>query len=63
MYTHLDSIGGYLDLMQFSHRAITVNEVGRGQLMKSFHILSCVDKLSVQLVFGQVHSQRFLPYR
>ncbi len=61
--TNLDGIGGYLDLMQLPHCAVTVNEVGRGQLMKGFHVLSSVGKLPVQLVFGQVHSQRLLSYR
>lgn len=61
--TNLDGIGGYLYLMQLPHRAVTVNEVGRGQLMKGFHVLSSVGELPVQLVFGQVHSQRLLSYR
>lgn len=60
MYTNLDGISGYLDLMQLPHRAVTVNEVGRGQLMKGFHILSSVGKLPVQFVFGQVHRQCLL---
>lgn len=57
---HLDGIGGYLDLMQLPHRAVAVDEVGRGQLMKGFHILRRVGELPVQLVFGQVHRQRLL---
>ncbi|TNN83192.1 hypothetical protein EYF80_006525 [Liparis tanakae] len=41
------------DGQELPHRAVTVNEVGRGQLVKGFHVLSSVDKLPVQLVFGQ----------
>lgn len=58
---NLDGIGGNLDLMQLPHCTVTVNEVRRSQLMKGFHILSSIGKLSVQLVFGQVHCQCLLP--
>lgn len=58
--TNLDGTGRYLDLVQFPHCAITIDEVGRSQLMKGFHILSRIGKLPVQLVFGQVHRQRLL---
>lgn len=61
--TDLDGVGGNLDLVQLPHRAVAVDEVGRGQLMKSFHVLGGVDQLPVQLVFGQVHSQCLLSYR
>lgn len=58
---NLDGIGGNLDLVQLPHCTVTVNEVRRSQLMEGFHILSSVGKLSVQLVFGQVHCQCLLP--
>lgn len=59
-FTNLDGTGGYLDLVQFPHCAIAIDEVGWSQLMKGFHILSSIGKLPVQLVFGQVHRQRLL---
>lgn len=59
--TNLDGAGGYLDLVQFSHCAVTIDEVRRSQLMKGFHILGGVGDLLVQHVFGQVHRQRLLP--
>lgn len=62
LFTNLDGIGRNLNLMQLPHRAVTVNEVWRGQLMKGFHVLGGIGKLPVQLVFGQVHSQRLLSY-
>lgn len=59
-FTNLDGTGGYLDLVQFSHCAVTIDEVRRSQLMKGFHILGGVGELPVQHVFGQVHRQRLL---
>lgn len=61
--TYLDGIGRDLDLMEFPHGAISVNEVGGGQLVQGLHILSGVDQLSVQLVLGHVHGQCLLTYR
>lgn len=60
MCTNLDGIGGDLDLVQLPHGAVTLDKVGRGQLMKGFDVLSSVGKLPVQLVFGQVHRQSLL---
>lgn len=37
---YLNGIGGYLDLMKLPHSAISVYEVGGGQLVQGFHILS-----------------------
>lgn len=62
-HTHLDGVGGDLDLVQLPHGAVTVDEVGRGQLMQGLHILRGVGQLPVQLVLGQVHGQRLLPWK
>ena len=37
---YLNGIGGYLDLMELPHSPISVYEVGGGQLVQGFHILS-----------------------
>lgn len=57
---YLDGVGGDLDLVKSTCGAITVNKVGRGELVQRLYPLRGIHHLSVQLVLCHVHGQSLL---
>lgn len=59
-FPYLDGVAGDLNLVEFAHGAVAVDEVRRGELVQCLDSLGGVDHLPVQLVLGHVHGESFL---
>lgn len=60
---YLNGVGGDLDLVEFAHGVVPVDEVRRSELVQRFHSLRGVHHLPVQLVLRHVHGEGLLTCR